>query len=227
MTLDKPEDVNQERDIVDLIWFPTGGGKTEAYLGLTAFTIFHRRMAHKEIAGGTAVIMRYTLRLLAAQQFTRAATLICACEYIRADSAKGRRAKYPSYDLGSERITIGLWIGGSHTPNRNHGGSKDKPAAKECLDELRLSTIKDLRYKKDRYNKFQVLKCPWCGTKLTKEIVDDHIVGDWGYQIDVHHRFYLKCTNQTCCFHDQKLPIQIVDEELDATPPTVLFGSVD
>lgn len=227
MTLDNPEDVNPERDIVDLIWFPTGGGKTEAYLGLTAFTIFHRRMAHKEIAGGTSVIMRYTLRLLAAQQFTRAATLICACEYIRADSAKGRKSKYPAYDLGSERITIGLWIGGSHTPNRNQGGSKDKPAAKECLEELRLATIKDLRYKKDKYNKFQVLKCPWCGTKLTKDIVDDHIVGDWGYQMDVHHRFYLKCTNQTCCFHDQKLPIQIVDEELYAAPPTLLFGTVD
>lgn len=227
MTLDKPEDTNPERDIVDLIWFPTGGGKTEAYLGLTAFTIFHRRMAHKEIAGGTSVIMRYTLRLLAAQQFTRAATLICACEYIRTDSAKGRRAQYPAYDLGSERITIGLWIGGNHTPNRNQGGTKDKPAAKECLDELRLATIKDLQYKKDRYNKFQVLKCPWCGTKLTKEIVDDHIVGDWGYQMDVHHRFYLKCTNQSCCFHDQKLPIQIVDEELYAAPPTLLFGTVD
>lgn len=227
MTLDKPEDVHPERDIVDLIWFPTGGGKTEAYLGLTAFTIFHRRMAHKEIAGGTSVIMRYTLRLLAAQQFTRAATLICACEYIRTDSTKGRRAKYPAYDLGSERITIGLWIGGSHTPNRNQGGSKDKPAAKECLEELRLATIKDLRYKKDKYNKFQVLKCPWCGTKLTKEIVDDHIVGDWGYQMDAHHRFYLKCTNQACCFHDQKLPIQIVDEELYANPPTLLFGTVD
>ena len=227
MTLDNPGDVNPERDIVDLIWFPTGGGKTEAYLGLTAFTIFHRRMAHKETAGGTSVIMRYTLRLLAAQQFTRAATLICACEYIRTDSAKGRRAKYPAYDLGSERITIGLWIGGSHTPNRNQGGSKDKPAAKECLEELRLATIKDLRYKKDKYNKFQVLKCPWCGTKLTKEIVEDHIVGDWGYQMDVHHRFYLKCTNQTCCFHDQKLPIQIVDEELYIDPPTLLFGTVD
>lgn len=227
MTLDKPDDTNPERDIVDLIWFPTGGGKTEAYLGLTAFTIFHRRMAHKEIAGGTSVIMRYTLRLLAAQQFTRAATLICACEYIRTDSAKGRRSQYPAYDLGSERITIGLWIGGNHTPNRNQGGTKDKPAAKECLDELRLATIKDLQYKKDRYNKFQVLKCPWCGTKLTKEIVDDHIVGDWGYQMDVHHRFYLKCTNQACCFHDQKLPIQIVDEELYAAPPTLLFGTVD
>lgn len=223
MTLDNPEDDNPERDIVDLIWFPTGGGKTEAYLGLTAFTIFHRRLAHKEFCGGTTVIMRYTLRLLAAQQFTRAATLICACEYIRNDSAKGRRAKYPAYDLGSERITIGLWIGGNHTPNRNQGAN----SAEKCLQELTAATTKDLKYKKDQYNKFQVLKCPWCGTKLTKEIADNRIVGDWGYQMDVHHHFYLKCTNQTCCFHDQKLPIQIVDEELYTAPPTLLFGTVD
>ena len=220
IVLDNHEDDNSERDIVDLIWFPTGGGKTEAYLGLTAFTIFHRRLAHKETANGTAVIMRYTLRLLAAQQFTRAATLICACEYIRSDSAKGRKAKYPAYDLGSERITIGLWIGGNHTPNRNQG-------AKECLDELSHTTVKDLKYKKDQYNKFQVLKCPWCGTKMTKEIVDDRIVGDWGYQQDSHSRFYLKCTNQSCCFCDHKLPIQIVDEELYSAPPTLLFGTVD
>ena len=223
MVFDNPGDINPERDIVDLIWFPTGGGKTEAYLGLTAFTIFHRRLAHKETSNGTAVIMRYTLRLLAAQQFTRAATLICACEYIRNDSAKGRRAKYPAYDLGSERITIGLWIGGNHTPNRNDGNG----SAKECLDELSRATVKDLKYKKDQYNKFQVLKCPWCGTKMTKEIVDDHIVGAWGYQMDANRRFYLRCTQQECPFCDDKLPIQIVDEELYSQPPTLLFGTVD
>lgn len=223
ITADNAGDVNPERDIVDLIWFPTGGGKTEAYLGLTAFTIFYRKLTHKAVSGGTAVIMRYTLRLLAAQQFTRAATLICACEYIRNDSSKGKKAKYPAYDLGSERITIGLWIGGNHTPNRNRG----EKSAEECLQKLAGATIKDLKYKKDQYNKFQVLKCPWCGTKLTKEIVNDHIVGDWGYQMDAHHHFYLKCTNQICCFHDHKLPIQIVDEELYSTPPTLLFGTVD
>lgn len=224
IVFDNPEDDNHERDIVDLIWFPTGGGKTEAYLGLTAFTIFHRRLSHKETSGGTTVIMRYTLRLLAAQQFTRASTLICACEYIRNDSAKGRRATYPAYSLGSEKITIGLWIGGNHTPNRNRG---DKSSAKECLKELEYANIRNLKYKKEQYNKFQVLKCPWCGTKLTKEIVNNRIVGDWGYQMDSHNHFYLKCSNQSCYFNDQKLPIQIVDEELYSSPPTLLFGTVD
>lgn len=93
-----------ERDLVDLIWFPTGGGKTEAYLGLTAFTIFHRRLLDPS-NGGTAVMMRYTLRLLTSQQFTRAATLICACEKIRKDEEKNN---FKHYDLGTEKITIGL-----------------------------------------------------------------------------------------------------------------------
>lgn len=111
-------DFARDRNIVDLIWFPTGGGKTEAYLGLTAFTIFFRRLAHLPESDGTAVIMRYTLRLLAAQQFTRASTLICACEYIRND-AVSRRPQYGKYPLGNTEITIGLWIGREHIPNTN------------------------------------------------------------------------------------------------------------
>lgn len=207
-----------ERDLVDLIWFPTGGGKTEAYLGLTAFTIFYRRMCYPSKSFGTSVIMRYTLRLLAAQQFTRAATLICACEYIRRDS-NSKHHVYTTYVLGKEPITIGLWIGGTHTPNR----STD---AKEKLKKLFESTISDLKNNKDRYNKFQVLKCPWCGTKLVKEREGSHLIGQWGYKMRNNSRFYMSCTNESCSFNDV-LPIQIVDEELYRTPPTLLFGTVD
>jgi hypothetical protein len=208
---------SSERDVVDLIWFPTGGGKTEAYLGLTAFTIFYRRMAYPSESGGTAVIMRYTLRLLAAQQFVRAATLICACEAIRKDSE--RRKMYHEYPLGKETISIGLWIGGDHTPNKND-------IAKDKLNKLKSSS--DIRFGKDRYNKFQILKCPWCGTKMVKDIDPStgKPIGDWGYRLKNNRYFYLCCTQEDCEYN-ARLPIQVVDEELYSNPPTLLFGTVD
>ena len=212
-------DDSNERIIVDLIWFPTGGGKTEAYLGLTAFTIFYRKLAHFESSVGTTVIMRYTLRLLAAQQFTRAATLICACEYIRRDCAQ-RKHNYPAYTLGDDPITIGLWIGGNHTPNKID-------EAKEHLDKLiNVSDYYSVRNEKERHNKFQVLKCPWCGTKMVKDDKDKHLVGEWGYGIRDKKHFYMFCPHEDCDFTNQ-LPIQIIDDELYDNPPTLLFGTVD
>ena len=145
---------SRERHIVDLIWFPTGGGKTEAYLGISAFTIFLRRLRHRDKGKGTAIIMRYTLRLLTAQQFQRASTLICACEFIRRENP----------DLfGESSISIGLWIGSSSTPN-------SLSEAEAALDRLTSGAVRE--------NPFQVLSCPWCGTRLTK----DRGIGRWGYE---------------------------------------------
>ena len=207
-----------DRKMVDLLWCPTGGGKTEAYLGLTAFTIFYRRLAHLEQSAGTTVIMRYTLRLLAAQQFTRASTLICACEYIRTD-ATSKKPKYGRYYLGDERISIGLWIGGDHTPNKN-----DK--AKEELGHLMRATVSDLDYVKDRHNKFQVLKCPWCGTKLVKD--KNQPSSMFGYRMRNNRHFEIFCPQESCFFNSEgSLPVQVVDEELYDNPPTLLFGTVD
>lgn len=215
-------DESPERNIVDLIWFPTGGGKTEAYLGLTAFAIFYRRLTHSKEAAGTTVIMRYTLRLLAAQQFTRAATLICACEYIRQQSEKKHR-KYPIYSLGKEPISIGLWIGGTHIPNRNEG----KNSASYHLEKLKnVSKHYYVRSEKERHNKFQVLKCPWCGTKMVKDDRNNKLVGEWGYNMGSGKHFYMFCPQEDCDFTN-KLPIQIIDDELYRNPPTLLFGTVD
>lgn len=211
-------DDSDDRSIVDLIWFPTGGGKTEAYLGLTAFTIFFRRLTHDAESVGTTVIMRYTLRLLAAQQFTRASTLICACEFIRRD-AVSRRPIYRRYPLGEEEISIGLWIGHDHIPNTNN-------EAKRHLKELFNATPSNLQYAKEQHNKFQLLKCPWCGTKMVKERSGQKFIGSFGYRMENNRHFELFCPQESCSFTD-KLPIQIIDEELYQKPPTLLFGTVD
>ena len=132
-----------ERSIADLLWFPTGGGKTEAYLGVAAFCIFLRRLRSPQ-DGGTVVIMRYTLRLLTLQQFERASALICACEVIR------RREQ-----LGGEPITVGLWVGGELSPNKLLDAQKtlDKLKASGALGEGDVDPV-------------QVKKCPWCGQVL-------------------------------------------------------------
>lgn len=133
-----------DREISDLLWFPTGGGKTEAYLGLIAFTTFLRRLRRGADGGGVTVLMRYTLRLLTLQQFERATILICAMERMRR-AAPDR--------LGEEGISIGMWVGKSATPN-------DLKTAGEKL--LRLRAGQDLQTE----NPVQLHACPWCGTAL-------------------------------------------------------------
>src|SRR5260370_26322679 len=101
------EGADPDREVVELIWFPTGGGKTEAYFGLAAFAMFMRRLENKDDVG-VQVLMRYTLRLLTAQQFQRAAGLLCAMEYLRRRNVD---------ELGLREFSVCIWLGGSTTPN--------------------------------------------------------------------------------------------------------------
>jgi len=133
-----------DREVADLLWFPTGGGKTEAYLGLVAFTIIHRRLKDAE-ASGVAVIMRYTLRLLTIQQFERATMLLCSLEHLRIRET----------DLGSKTFSIGLWVGQGATPN--------------TLVEARKSLrVLDSRGELNEKNPVQLTQCPWCGKNLNE-----------------------------------------------------------
>ena len=135
-----------ERETADLLWFPTGGGKTEAYLGLIAYLILLRRIKDPQ-AAGVAVIMRYTLRLLTIQQFERAAMLICSLESIR---------QVDPNRLGSEAFSIGLWVGAGATPNRIADARANLNKLKRGDDVV-------------EGNPCQIEVCPWCGERLRPE----------------------------------------------------------
>ncbi|MEU5437709.1 helicase-related protein [Streptomyces sp. NPDC020719] len=134
-----------DRDLADVLWFPTGGGKTEAYLGLIAFTVFLRRLRSRHDAGGgVTVLMRYTLRLLTSQQFERATLLICCMEYLRRQDEARR---------GRTEISIGMWVGKASTPNKLEDARK----------ALRKHAKRDEVTEKDP---MQIRSCPWCGIVL-------------------------------------------------------------
>jgi len=195
------------KEIVDLIWFPTGGGKTEAYLAVTAFSIIWRRMNNIEGYQGTTVIMRYTLRLLTAQQFERASRLIMALEFLR---------KQPEFNkiLKDEPISIGLWVGMASTPNKLE-------IAKNKLEDIDRECDKPDGNPHDK-NTFQISSCPWCGTKIISKKSDT-----WNYGFECSKNdFKIFCLNQKCAFHD-RIPVQVIDEVLYRHPPTILFGTVD
>ncbi len=140
------EDEDSFRDTVDLIWFPTGGGKTEAYLGLMAFLFIYRRMKFPASSSGTITIMRYTLRLLTSQQFIRACKVISALELIRQKDDS----------LGNEPFTIGLWLGSATSPNTFYQ-AREKVANQQ-------------------YSKLVLTACPWCKHPFTHDsyVCSDH-----------------------------------------------------
>ena len=161
---------HEDREVVDLIWFPTGGGKTEAYLGVAAYTMAYRRLlAPNQIDkyAGITVFMRYTLRLLTTQQFQRAAALICAAELLR---------RHNPNLFGTEPFSIGLWIGADSSPN----SFKD---AMDKMEELQK------RQEVKAGNPIQLMNCPWCGTELTHE----------QYEISEKHQ-KIFCSNKECDF---------------------------
>lgn len=194
------DDEHADRELVDLIWFPTGGGKTEAYLGLAAIEMIRRRLVRGYKGGGLAVLTRYTMRLLTAQQFQRAATLICALELMRSDDE--RLDETPAF-------SIGLWLGNTTTPGTY------KQAQKE------LGTV---RGQSKPENPFQLLDCPWCGHSI---LPPRHTSKDGAYGVRASSSsFEFFCPDEACPFNDE-LPVQVVDEGLYDNPPTMLVATVD
>lgn len=196
---------------VELLFFPTGGGKTEAYLGLAAFAFAIRRrqgvVASEDgpLDGGSglAVLMRYTLRLLTAQQFQRASTMVCAAELARRDDEA---------TWGSEPFRIGLWVGTNVSPKRVKEAAEQLKAAQDSHYDHGLTVL-------------QVKRCPWCGTPITKQQVKvDTTIG----------RVFVRCGDPfgDCPFSEggtvgEGLPILTVDEEIYRLAPAFVIATVD
>lgn len=190
------------RTLVDLIFFPTGGGKTEAYLGASAISLLSRRLRNPSDAG-TDTLMRYTLRLLTSQQFLRAASLICALEEIR-----DRNESL----LGQSPFGIGIWLGGSSTPNT-------WKRAVESLSSLR----------RDPYaqNPFLLLRCPWCGAQMGTLPRSKSGQDVFGYEL-VGPKVILRCLDSECRYSRRSgLPVHVVDEDIYTVRPSLVIGTVD
>ena len=200
-----------ERQIADLLFFPTGGGKTEAYLGLAAFAMVLRRLRHPEAGGrqgaGVSVIMRYTLRLLTLDQLSRAAGLICALELER-EQDPGRYGEWP--------FEIGLWLGKAATPN--HMGRRGDPRR----DTARTKTNQFKANPRGKPAPIPLQNCPWCGTRFTPDSFT--LEPD----TDAPEHLRIACSDFVCDFSGGRaLPIVAVDEPLYRRLPAFLIATVD
>ena len=199
-----------DRNVVDLLFFPTGGGKTEAYLGLAAFTLVLRRLRNPGIrSAGLTVLMRYTLRLLTLDQLGRAAALICALELEREKDAE---------KLGDWPFEIALWVGQAATPNvMGRRGDKSRNSAR----------AKTIAFKNDDQTKpspIPIESCPWCDQKFDRNSFT------LTPNSDSPDNLLVSCANLNCDFsqaHERHLPIVAVDEPIYRRLPCFMIATVD
>lgn len=199
---------HDSREIVDLIYFPTGGGKTEAYLGVASLAMFHRRLQNKN-HNGVDVLMRYTLRLLTVQQFERTAGLMSAMEHLRQSE---------SQTLGDEPFNIGVWLGSSTTKNKRQ----------EVLAQLKQ---KPNNFKDSEANPFVLSKCPWCSASFGYHNESKQYLGYTSGKAGGSPTLRFVCPDRSnrCPFSrpDNPLPILITDEDIYACRPSFVLGTVD
>jgi len=209
--LHHPDRSHETDAVADLLWFATGGGKTEAYLGLTAYTLALRRL-QGEIEGrrgdnGIAVLMRYTLRLLTLQQFQRAAALMCACESIRrTDVGK----------WGESPFRLGLWVGNKTTPNT-------LAAAANALRQRNVGGRPS-----STGTPHQITSCPWCGSEIREQHLKVYEApSDIGRCVTYCGDNLGRCDFTERNAPKEGLPVMVVDEEIYRRPPSLLIATVD
>jgi len=212
---------SEDHNTVDLIWFPTGGGKTEAYLGAMAFymTLQRLRMATGALglpADGTNILMRYTLRMLTTQQFQRASSLICAMEFLRRNPDRHKLGR-----ITGKRFSLGLWIGSDGSPNRIE-------EAKSKVGQYRRGDLTG--------NPLVLTECPWCRSGIGRyagPLPFGHrgVMTTVGISDVVREGPLLHCSDSSCEFGRASylswLPIEVIDERIFRFPPSLVISTAD
>ncbi len=224
------EGKSRDREIVDLVWFPTGGGKTEAYLAVMAFYMFYERLAMQSDKDGprrdgTNVLMRYTLRMLTTQQFQRAASLICAMEFLRRNADRLGLPKIPG-----RRFSLGLWIGGEGSPNTIDSARKDMAKFRRSSERLEGHPL-------------VLTECPWCRAEIGRfdgpkpRLRPELSSSQWnrmrvrGITDDLNEGPLLHCPDINCEFGQEDvvswLPVEVIDERIYRYPPSLVIATAD
>ncbi|WP_417435560.1 C-terminal helicase domain-containing protein [Idiomarina abyssalis] len=126
---------DEETDIADVVWFATGGGKTETYLGLLITAALYDRLTGK--SSGITAWSRFPLRMLSLQQTQRFANAIAAADIVR-----------KKHKIGGARFSLGFLVGNGATPNSI---STEPRSGEPDIDDIDMPT------------RFQVLdNCPYC-----------------------------------------------------------------
>ena len=219
--LDHPDRSHENHATADLLWFSTGGGKTEAYLGLSAYTMALRRL-QGTVAGrsgehGVAVLMRYTLRLLTIQQFQRASALICACEVIRREALDKGDTRW-----GETPFRIGLWVGQKTTPNTTEQSAQAMTQTQGFPQ--RLGAVGGSG------SPAQLTNCSWCGEPIKPGPPDIKVESynqGQGRTLIFCGDHLGRCPFSPAQAPGEGLPVLVVDEEIYRRLPTLLIATVD
>jgi hypothetical protein len=209
-------DVAKHANAVTLLYFSTGGGKSEAFLGLLVFVLFLDRLRGKH--RGVSALMRYPLRLLTLQQARRTFATMGAAEEVR------HSRKHPG-----EPFSLGFWVGGSNTPNwHSDDGYSEVPGDNEVPPNAE-SKYKDVQpYKSARERWLKLSSCPFCGNKDGSVLALRRHTGV-GANAMGH---YCTAPKDKCSWNARfdkqtPLPFYIVDEDIYDLAPSVLLGTVD
>jgi Helicase conserved C-terminal domain len=205
-------DAAQQANAVSLLYFATGGGKSEAFLGLLLFVLVFDRLRGKE--RGVSALMRYPLRLLTLQQARRTMRVLAAGEVQRI------RRKHRGLPL-----SLGFWVGGTNTPNWRRNPEIDDVPTLEKLPVEKESELEGLEaYQKRKKAWLKLESCPFCGSPTALRRARNREGGVLGH--------YCTADSEKCEWRKQHssqvaLPFYIVDEDIYALAPSVLLGTVD